>query len=73
MITELWIAEDLCGLNIKLYYKLVSVNHMSGYSINNYLNFNLSYKLFIYHSLASNDEYINETNQPKLNRNLIIK
>ena len=46
---------------------------MSGYSINNYLKFYLSYKLIIYHSLANNDEYINETNQPKLNRNLIIK
>jgi hypothetical protein len=47
---------------------------MRGYSINNYLNFNLSYKLTIDHILvASNDKQINKTNQHKLNRNLIIK
>jgi hypothetical protein len=32
--------EDLRDSNIKLYYKLVSIDHM-----HNYLNFNLSYKL----------------------------
>jgi hypothetical protein len=36
---------DLCGLNIKLYYKLVNVYHMRDYSINNYLNLNLNYNL----------------------------
>jgi hypothetical protein len=37
--------EDLCDLNIKLYYQLISVNHIRDYSINNYLNFNLSHYL----------------------------
>jgi uncharacterized protein with HEPN domain len=36
---------DLCDLTIKLYYKLVSVNHMRDYIINNYLNINLSHYL----------------------------
>jgi hypothetical protein len=36
---------DLCDLSIKLCYNLVSVNHMRGYSINNYLNFNRSHYL----------------------------
>jgi hypothetical protein len=47
---------------------------MRGYSINNYLNFNLSYKLTINYILVDyNDNQINKTNQHKLNRNLIIK
>jgi hypothetical protein len=47
---------------------------MRGYSINNYLNFNLSYKLTINYILVDyNDKQINKTNQHKLNRNLIIK
>jgi hypothetical protein len=28
-----------------LYYKLVNITHIRGYSINNYLNFNLSHYL----------------------------
>jgi hypothetical protein len=36
------------------YYKLVNMNYMRDYSINNYLNFNLSYKLTIDHSLVNN-------------------
>jgi hypothetical protein len=27
--------EDLCDWNVKLYYKLVSINHMREYLINN--------------------------------------
>jgi hypothetical protein len=47
---------------------------MRGYSINNYLNFNLSYKLTIDYILVDyNDKLINETNQHKLNKDLIIK
>jgi hypothetical protein len=47
---------------------------MRGYSINNYLNFDLSYKLTIIYILVDyNDKQINKTNQHKLNRNLIIK
>jgi hypothetical protein len=47
---------------------------MRGYSINNYLNFNLSYKLTINYILVDYiDNQINKTNQHKLNRNLIIK
>jgi hypothetical protein len=38
--------KDLRDSNIKRYYKLVSINHIKGYSINNYLNFNLSLYLF---------------------------
>jgi hypothetical protein len=50
-------------------YNLVSINHMRGYSINNYLNFNLSYKLTINYILVNyNDKQIN---QHKLNRDLI--
>jgi hypothetical protein len=45
MIKKLWFMEDLRDSNIKLYYKLVSIDHMRDYSINNYLNFNLSYYL----------------------------
>jgi hypothetical protein len=35
MVKELWFIKDLCDLDVKLYYKLVSVNHIRGYSINN--------------------------------------
>jgi hypothetical protein len=53
---------------------LVSINHMKGYSINNYLNFNLSCKLTIDHILVYyNDKQINKNNQHKLNKYLIIK
>jgi hypothetical protein len=73
-VKELWFIKDLCDLNVKLYYNLVSINHMRGYSINNYLNFNLSYKLTINYILVDyNDNQINKTNQHKLNINLIIK
>jgi hypothetical protein len=73
-VKELWFIKDLCDLNVKLYYNLVSLNHMRGYSINNYLNFNLSYKLTINYILVDyNDNQINKTNQHKLNINLIIK
>jgi hypothetical protein len=44
--------KDLRDSNIKLYYKLVNINHMRGYSINNYLIFNLSYELTIDHLLV---------------------
>jgi hypothetical protein len=45
---------------------------MRNYSINNYLNFNLSYKLSIDLILVDyNDEQINKTNQHKLNKDLI--
>jgi hypothetical protein len=37
--------EDLCDLNIKLYYKLTSIHHMRAYSINSLLNFNLDNNL----------------------------
>jgi hypothetical protein len=37
--------EDLRDSNIKLYYKLVSIDHIRDYSINNYLNFNLCHYL----------------------------
>jgi predicted metalloenzyme YecM len=61
--------EDLRDSNIKLYYKLVSIDHM-----NNYLNFNLSYKLTIDHiSVDYNDKQFNQTNQHKLNKDLLIK
>jgi hypothetical protein len=71
---ELWFIKDLCDLNNQLYYKLVSINHMRGYSINNYLNFNLSYELVINHILVYyNDKQINKTNQHKLNKDPIIK
>jgi hypothetical protein len=53
---------------------LVSVNHMRGYSINNYLHFNLSYKLTINYILVDyNDKQFNQTNQHKLNIDLIRK
>jgi hypothetical protein len=44
--------EDFCDSNVKLYYKLVNINLIRDYSINNYLNFNLSYKLTIDHILV---------------------
>jgi hypothetical protein len=66
--------DTLCDSNIKLYYKLVSIDHMRDYSINNYLNFNLSYKLTIDHILVDyNDKQFNQTNQHKLNKDLLIK
>ena len=47
---------------------------MRDYSINNYLNFNLSYKLTIYHILVDyNTKQINKSNQHKLNKDLIRK
>jgi hypothetical protein len=47
---------------------------MRGYSMNNYLNFNLSYKLTLDHILVDyNDKHINKTSQHKLNKGLIIK
>jgi hypothetical protein len=53
---------------------LVNINHMRDYSINNCLNFNLSYNLTINHFLVNyNDKQFNKTNQHKLNKNLIIK
>jgi hypothetical protein len=53
---------------------LVNINHMKGYSINNYINFNISYKLTINYILVDyNDKQINKSNQHKLNRDLNIK
>jgi hypothetical protein len=47
---------------------------MKGYSISNYLHFNLSYKLTMDHILFYyNDKQINKTNQHRLNKDLIIK
>ena len=47
---------------------------MGGYSIYNYLNFNLSYKLTIDHILVDyNDKKFNQTNQHQLNTTPIIK
>jgi hypothetical protein len=46
---------------------------MRGYSIYNYLNFNLSYKFTINYILVDNDEHINKTNQHKLIKDLIVK
>jgi hypothetical protein len=51
-VKELWFIKDLCDLNVKLYYNLVSIDHMRVYSINNYLNFSLSYKLTINYILV---------------------
>jgi hypothetical protein len=46
---------------------------MIGHSINNYLHFNLSYKLNIDYFLVDyNDKWFNETNQHKLNKDLNI-
>jgi hypothetical protein len=53
---------------------LVNINYMRDYSINNYLNFNLSYELTIDHILVYyNDKQFNKTNQHKLNKSLVIK
>jgi hypothetical protein len=50
------------------------MNYKRGYSINNYLNFNLSYKLIIDHILVVyNDKQFNQTNQHQLNTDIIIK
>jgi hypothetical protein len=57
---------------IKLYYKLVNTNHIRGYSINNYLNFNLSYKLTIDHIPVVYKQF-NQINQHQLNTDIIIK
>ena len=47
---------------------------MGEYSINDYLNINLSYKLTIDYILVDyNDKQINKTIQQKLNKDLIIK
>jgi hypothetical protein len=47
---------------------------MRDYSINNYLNFNLSYELTINHILVDyNDKQFIQTNQHQLNIDLIIK
>jgi hypothetical protein len=47
---------------------------MIGYSLNNYLHFNLNYKLTLDHILVGyNDKQINKTNQHRLNKDLIIK
>jgi hypothetical protein len=51
-IKKLWFIKDLCDLTVTLYYNLVIIIHMRGYSINNYLNFNLSYELTIDHLLV---------------------
>jgi hypothetical protein len=59
---------------MNLYYKLVNINHIRDYSINDYLNFNLSYELTIDHILVDyNDKQFNQTNQHKLNKDLIRK
>jgi hypothetical protein len=53
---------------------LVRTSHMGEYSINNYLNINLSYKLTTYLILVGyNGKQFNKTNQPTLNKDLIIK
>jgi hypothetical protein len=47
---------------------------MRGYSINNYLNLNLSYKLTIDHiQVVNSDKQFNQTNQHQLTTDLIIK
>ena len=47
---------------------------MIDFIINNYLNLNISYKLTIdYIPVDYNDKQFNETNQHKLNKDLIIK
>jgi hypothetical protein len=56
---------------LNLCYKLVNINHIKGYYINNCLNFNLNYKLTINYILIDNGEHINKTDHHKLN--LIIK
>jgi hypothetical protein len=53
---------------------LVNINHMRDYSLNNYLHFNLSYELTIDHILIDyKDKQFNQTNQHKLNKDLIRK
>ena len=53
---------------------MVNINYMRGYSINNYLNFNLNYKLIIDHILVDyKDKQINKTNRHQLNKDLIKK
>jgi hypothetical protein len=53
---------------------VVNTNHIRGYSINNYLNINLSYKLIIDHILVDyKDKQINKTNRRQLNKDIIIK
>jgi hypothetical protein len=52
----------------------ININHTKGYSLNNYLNLNLSYKLAIDHILVDyNDKWFNETNQHELIKYLNIK
>jgi hypothetical protein len=47
---------------------------MRGYSLNNYLNFNLSYKLTTYPILVGyNGNQFNKTNLHTLNKDIIIK
>jgi hypothetical protein len=59
---------------MNLYYKLVNINHIRGYSINDYLNFNLSYELTIDHILVDyNDKQFNQTNQHKLDKDIMRK
>jgi hypothetical protein len=66
--------KELRDSNIKPYYKLVNIYYMRDYSINNYLDFNLSYKLIIDHILVYyKDKQINKTNRHQLNKDLIIK
>jgi hypothetical protein len=61
-------------MNIKLYYKLIIIYHLRKYTLNNQFNFNLNYKLTIDHILVDyNDKQINNTNQHKLNKSLVIK
>jgi hypothetical protein len=48
---------------------LVNINHIRGYSINNYLNFYLSYKLTIDHIPVVYKQF-NQINQHQLNTNL---
>jgi hypothetical protein len=44
--------EDKCDLNVKLYYKLVNIHHMSKYTPNSYVNFNPDYNLFRNHIIV---------------------
>jgi hypothetical protein len=47
---------------------------MRGYSINDYPNFNLSYKVTSDYVLVDyNDNQFNQTNQHRLNKDLLIK
>jgi hypothetical protein len=68
------IYERSMWMNIKLYYKLIIIYHLRKYTLNNQFNFNLNYKLTIDHILVDyNDKQINNTNQHKLNKSLVIK